>query len=189
MTQAAASSPDRLEPQGREGRLREALKTLLHAGSVPMTESADRTADAILRASAVYEIPVSYQMAMIHQESRFDVGAHSNAGAIGLGAVSTSVAAGSVTINTASGAVTTSTVAGSTFATGVTVAATGTASVTTGLYTTGATLTFAAGATAIAYKVIEAMRAPFKLSDGSAFDDRIINDFFKYFTEFFFIRD
>ncbi len=87
MTQAAASSPDRLEPQGREGRLREALKTLLHAGSVPMTESADRTADAILRASAVYEIPVSYQLAMIHQESRFDVGAHSQAGAIGLAQV------------------------------------------------------------------------------------------------------
>ena len=84
MTQVAASSRDRLAPQGREGRLREALKTLLHAGPAPMGDSADRTADAILRASAAYDIPVSYLLAMIHQESRFDVGAHSPAGAVGL---------------------------------------------------------------------------------------------------------
>lgn len=84
MTQVSENSRDRLAPQGREARLREALKTLLHAGPVAMSESADRTADAILRASLVYDIPVSYQLAMIHQESRFDLNAHSQAGAVGL---------------------------------------------------------------------------------------------------------
>src|SRR5258706_2308219 len=79
MTQVTESSRDRLAPAGREGRLREALRILLHAGSVPMTGLADRTADAMLRASSVYDIPVSYQMAMIHQESRFDLNAHSPA--------------------------------------------------------------------------------------------------------------
>lgn len=68
----------------RDERLQRALQALLRAGDVPMPEKSATVAAAIRRASKAYNIPISYLMAMIDVESKFDLAAHSNMGAVGL---------------------------------------------------------------------------------------------------------
>ena len=49
-----------------------------------MPEKADGVATAMKRASLAYNVPISYLMAMVDVESKFDLAARSNMGAVGL---------------------------------------------------------------------------------------------------------
>ncbi len=84
MTQAPKETQLAANRTAREQRLHEALERLLRDGKSPAGAQAAAVAAAIHRASDAYGIPDSTLLAMIHQESRFDLGALSNRGAVGL---------------------------------------------------------------------------------------------------------
>jgi soluble lytic murein transglycosylase-like protein len=84
MTQAPKDKQLAANRSAREQRLHVALERLLRDGKLPTPEKAGAVASAIRRASDAYGIPDSFLLAMIHQESRFDLGAVSNRGAVGL---------------------------------------------------------------------------------------------------------
>ncbi len=71
----------------RDARLHVALQTLLRAGDIPMPDKAAGVATAMKRASQAYNVPISYLLAMVDLESKFDLAARSNMGAVGLAQV------------------------------------------------------------------------------------------------------
>lgn len=93
MTQVSGDKQVAANRSARGERLHTALTTLLREQGVPAPRHADAVASAIERASEAYGIPDSMLMAMIHQESRFEVSALSPAGAVGLAQVLPSTAA------------------------------------------------------------------------------------------------
>lgn len=87
MTQVSGDKQVAANRSAREQRLHAALTTLLTENGTPAPRHADAVAASIQRASQAYGIPDSMLMAMIHQESRFEVSALSPAGAVGLAQV------------------------------------------------------------------------------------------------------
>ena len=93
MTQASGDKQVAANRSARGQRLHTALTTLLTEQGSPSPRHADAVAASIERASEAYGIPDSMLLAMIHQESRFEVSALSPAGAVGLAQVLPSTAA------------------------------------------------------------------------------------------------